>query len=177
MTDDDVIRIPLRARDGSVRAWAIVDREDEDLAGLTWSVQASRHGHTMYANRSGLNRPHQSMHRVILARIVGRDLARSEQTDHMDDDGLNNRRRNIRVATAKQNMANIASRHGSSSRYLGVGWNKNAGKWNTRCRIDGRNTHIGLFSDEEDAARAYDRAARESHGEFARLNFPDGGDA
>lgn len=179
MADDDVIRIPLRARDGSVRAWAIVDREDADLAELRWSVD--REG---YARRTTLGADTPSghgverLHRSVLARAIDRPLNRQEQCDHISGDRLDNRRVNLRVATLGQNAVNRTAR--GESLYLGVNRSRN----NWRAQIvplgsgrRGRQLFLGRFATEEDAARAYDRAAREYHGEYARLNFPDGGEA
>ncbi len=60
----------------------------------------------------------------------------------------------------------------SSSMYRGVHWGAHADKWVTQIRISGKNTHVGCFENEEDAAIAYDSAAREHHGDFAGVNFP-----
>ena len=89
--------------------------------------------------------------------------------DHANGDILDNRRRNLRPATAAQNNANSASRAGSSSRFKGVTWDKSREKWMAAC--NGRT--IGRFEEEIMAARAYDRAASEAYGRFARLNFPE----
>lgn len=176
MTDDDAIRIPLRARDGSVRAWAIVDREDADLAELVWFL--NRYGYAgrnvRPANTASGNSA-QTMHRIILARSVGRALSRDEQCDHINGDRLDNRRVNLRVATHGQNVVNRKGR--GSSLYLGV--KRSGEKWRAQiCPLgsgrNGRQIDLGTFTDESEAARAYDRAAREYHGEYARLNFPDG---
>lgn len=167
--DDDVIRIPLRAKDGSVRAWAIVDREDADLAGLRWYLSSRG-----YAQRKTV---HQTImqHRVILAHAIGRELLPLEQCDHINGDRIDNRRDNLRIATNRQNSQNRKPM--GKSAYMGVSWDKNA--W--RAKIlpagavkRGAQIHLGRFTDEAEAARAYDRAAREYHGEYARLNFPDG---
>ena len=179
MTDDEVVRIPLRTRDGSVRAWAIVDREDADLAELRWSLHSDG-----YAERSRPEDPEpphgvaRLLHRTILSRVIGRSLLRVEQCDHISCDRLDNRRENLRVATRGQNAVNRKG-HGESV-YLGV--NRNKRNWQAQITPlgsgrRGRKIYLGTFTTEEDAARAYDRAAREYHGEFARLNFPDGGDA
>ena len=172
MTDDDVIRIPLRSRDGSVRAWAIVDREDADLAELRWCY-FSRLG---YAARTedGTSR---YLHRAVLERITGCALPPDRNCDHANGNGLDNRRSNLRLATHSHNSSNRKSADGASSTFLGVGWYPRLSKWQALITTNKRHIYIGVFTDEEDAARAYDRAAREYHGEYARLNFPDEGDA
>lgn len=95
------------------------------------------------------------------------------RTDHRDGNTLNNQRSNLRPANASQNGANRRPGIGHSSRYKGVGWDKNAGKWRARIRVQGSERYLGHFGDEAYAARAYDAAARELFGEFARPNFPD----
>jgi hypothetical protein len=93
----------------------------------------------------------------------------SEEVDHENGDGLDNRRKNLRRATHAQNMMNALSRRGSS-RFKGVFWSVN--RWQAAIRDDYRKVYLGQFKIEEDAARAYDDAARRIHGAFARLNFP-----
>lgn len=94
------------------------------------------------------------------------------QTDHKDHDGLNNQRSNLRPATQSQNQGNQRPQAGRSSRYKGVGWLTGQRKWRAYIKIDGKSIHLGLFTSEEDAARAYDFAAIAAWGEFACLNFP-----
>jgi hypothetical protein len=91
--------------------------------------------------------------------------------DHRDGDGLNNRRSNLRPCTNAQNQQNTGPR-GGSSRFKGVSWNRQKGRWVVAFRCDGRAYFVGYFSDEEDAALAYDAAIQPLAGEFARLNFP-----
>ena len=105
------------------------------------------------------------MHRMIL------DAPRDVEVDHRDGDGLNNRRSNLRFATRNQNQANRRKGVGYSSVFKGV--SKKRGKWVAAIRIDQRSIHLGTFTDEEDAARAYDKAALEAWGEYSRVNFPD----
>jgi hypothetical protein len=93
-------------------------------------------------------------------------------TDHRNGDGLDNQRHNLRVATERQNALNSRPRPGSS-RFKGVRWHRQAGRWQARIRSEGKARELGFYRDEEDAARAYDAAARELFGEFAYLNFPD----
>lgn len=93
--------------------------------------------------------------------------------DHINRNGLDNRRSNLRPATSSQNAANRPPQRGGSSQYKGVGWNKAAGKWKSKIRVDYRYIHIGYFDDELSAAKAYDARARAAFGEFAYLNFPE----
>lgn len=88
--------------------------------------------------------------------------------DHVDRDGLNNRRRNLRAATKSQNAANVAPRSGCSSAYKGV--DRRGNRWRARVMLSGRYVHLGLFERERDAAAAYDHAVLEHFGEFAVTN-------
>lgn len=167
--DDDVIRIPLRARDGSVRAWAIVDREDADLAELRWYALTSSTSDHVYACKY----PGTLMHRIILSRILDGDLHRAVLVDHRNGDGLDNRRSNLRPANRSQNGANRSSTPNTSSVYLGVCRHKNGG-WQVSASYNGARRYIGYFASETEAAIAYNKFAIEHHGEYSRLNVVDG---
>ena len=104
------------------------------------------------------------MHRIILNPGPGLEA------DHIDGDGLNNQRINLRVATRSQNGCNRRTQRGTS-KYKGVYWNKCNRKWMTRIMKEGSRLFLGLFFNEIEAALAYDRAARELFGDFARTNF------
>ena len=99
-----------------------------------------------------------------------------ERVDHVDGDGLNCQRYNMREATPGQNMANSRKRAIASSRFKGVSWNQDRKRWDARIRVDRRNRFLGRFRDEVEAARAYDRASLESWGQdlqgrpYARTN-------
>jgi len=93
--------------------------------------------------------------------------------DHFDHDGLNNSRLNLRPCTASQNNCNQRKGGGTSSKYKGLTWIPKRKKWKVMICVNGKNKFVGEFSDEVEAAKAYDAAARKYHGEFALLNFPD----
>lgn len=111
------------------------------------------------------------MHREV-AKLAG--MAESKRYDHKDGNGLNNQRQNIRPASQLENGRNrgTALWPGKSSRFKGVSLFKRTRRWMAHIRINGKLCHLGTFSTEEEAAKAYDRSARLHFGEFARTNFP-----
>ena len=94
-----------------------------------------------------------------------------EFIDHIDGNTRNNSVANLRGATKSQNNSNRRSAKNSSSKFLGVSLRRDRNKWKTQIKSNGKNIHIGLFTDERDAAMAYDRMAIILHGEFANLNI------
>jgi len=91
--------------------------------------------------------------------------------DHINHDGLDNRKANLRNCTITQNNANSRSAANSSSKYKGVSWSKTKCKWVAYIKKDGRQFFLGHFSSESTAAKAYDTSAKKYFGEFANLNF------
>lgn len=141
---------------------ALVDDEDwEWLSRWKWSVASGPH--TQYAQR-GPARGHEKaiqMHRLILGTAPGLE------TDHINGDGLDNRRVNLRECTRQENQRNSRSHLGSLSIYKGVSWKKRNQQWQAHIQVDGRKRHLGLFSIEAEAADAYKIAAVIHFGEFA----------
>lgn len=145
--------------------YAIVDAEDyERLSQYKWC--AVEKGRTYYAKTLGLNGSIVSMHRIVANAPKGLIV------DHINHNGLDNRRSNLRLCTTTQNQRNSRPRPGSSSKYKGVCWCKSSKKFRARIYINRKSVDIGYFTDEIAAAKAYDRKARELFGEFAYLNFP-----
>lgn len=155
---------------------ALVDDEDwETLSQYRWHAnprphRASRGGRNWYAYRQeyrdGTTKT-LSMHRQILGAKQGQDI------DHRDGNGLNNCRSNLRFASKSQNMANRDVPKPAASGFRGVSWRPEKSKWYARINAFCRTRHLGYFHSPEQAARAYDRAAAELFGDFARLNFPE----
>jgi hypothetical protein len=106
------------------------------------------------------------LHRLIMGVTDPRVLV-----DHRDRNTLDCRRRNLRKSNHQTNAQNSKSRKGSS-KYKGVWWYPAYAKWVSQIRISGKRKHLGYFDNEVLAAKAYDTAARQYHGAFARLNFP-----
>ena len=106
------------------------------------------------------------MHRLVMAAVSGQSV------DHIDGNGLNNQRANLRLATQSQNLANSSGRP-HSSKYKGVFWSKDERykrRWWARIKKNGKSTHLGIFATEEEAAAAYNQAAIEMFGDFSRIN-------
>lgn len=142
---------------------AIVDDSDFDwLNQWKWCAFSNYSGGKRYAIRSAS--PKLLIHRLILSPPKG------YESDHIDGDGLNNQRVNLRVCTTSQNQQNRINQKGISQ-FKGVSWHKLTGKWQVRICLNGKFLHIGLFNSEIDAAKAYDSAALKYFGEFARLNL------
>jgi hypothetical protein len=142
--------------------FATVDAADyEKLSKYKWYVV--KRGSKVYATRRKGKR-YMYMHREIMR------PPRSYVVDHIDGNGLNNCRSNLRVCTARQNQANRGPR-GGSSRFVGV--HRHGNKWEASIRYRGELLYLGRFDDEVEAAKARDRKAYELHGEYAYLNFPE----
>jgi len=148
--------------------FAQVDDKDYDyLMRWKWHVLVKKQ--TNYASRHFWKEKKSSrmrMHRQILN--AQNDL----EVDHIDHNGLNNQRENLRICTRSQNAMN--RKPIGESKYLGVSYHKDRnGNKSIRAtiRINGDEIHLGTYETEELAARSYDRVANEYHGEFANLNF------
>jgi len=108
----------------------------------------------------------RSMHRVIM------NPSPNLLVDHKNLNTLDNTRTNLRLATRSQNMFNRKKiKSETSSRFIGVCFNKRSKKWCAYINVEGKRIWLGTFDNEIDAALAYDAAAKKYHGEFARLNF------
>jgi len=143
----------------------LVDDEDYDkLLEYSWHVHRGRN--TRYAVRSSHNKTIR-MHREILR------VSPDERIDHINRNGLDNRRCNLRVCTRSQNHQNMLMPP-HSSRFKGVSWNKWTEKWESRIKANGKNIFLGRFDDEQEAARAYNEAALKYFGEFALVNDFEG---
>jgi len=171
MTNAKVYQIPLSQ--GKV---ALVSPEDYHfLIQHKWCARASKHNH--YAVRSIPSNTKFKcttipMHRVILSRMVGCELLRTEHCDHISGNGLDNRRENLRICTNAENSRNRKSQRGSSSQYKGASWRKDSEKWQSNIQVDGKTLYLGCFTSEVQAAKAYDAAALKHFGRFAKTNFP-----
>jgi len=104
------------------------------------------------------HRNKQILHRYIM--LLEGKLVDELEVDHIDRNPLNNVSSNLRMVTCQENKRNKGKRTGTSSKYIGVYWRKNTKKWIAQIKHSGKMAYIGSYSNEEDAARAYDDALR-----------------
>lgn len=145
---------------------ALVDDEDyENLSLFSWQAQKMKNG--KYRTATWTPRPNRicvRMHTMIMNPPVGMEV------DHIDGNPLNNQKSNLRICTHANNMLNRSKERGNVTGYKGVSPHKS--KYQARIRVNNKEYWLGVFDNPEDAATAYDDAARIYHGEFAKLNFP-----
>lgn len=145
------------------------DEDFERFGALKWRFAKRRNG-AVYVQRMvwdrAAKRPRcQLLHREIMNAPSG------SLVDHRDSDGLNNQRYNLRVCSSGQNNQHARKQHrATSSRFKGVCKRRDCRRWEAYIKVGKKRKHLGLFEGEQDAARAYNTAARELHGEFAVLN-------
>ena len=148
----------------STGGMVFVDDEDfEILNSHRWYCRKG--GNKFYAGRANGKRGIFLMHRVIL-NVTDPNVF----VDHIDGDGLNNQRSNLRIATKMQNAYNMGSNKNTSSRFKGVCWKKKNKVWTAQISANKITKHIGCYKSEIEAAIAYNEASKKLHGEFALLN-------
>jgi hypothetical protein len=152
--------------------YAIVDPEDyERLNKYEWEARRARNS-PFYAARQDVNRSTRKytvifMHREIIE--IGDGLF----ADHINHNTFDNRKANLRPATQTQNNRNRRKFNlPSKSKYKGVYWKPWLKKWVAQIGVDRKVIHLGCFKKQKAAAKAYDKAAKKYHGQFACLNLP-----
>jgi hypothetical protein len=151
---------------------AVVDEEDfERVNQFKWTLQEGRT--TFYAARNDKStgkRVYVYLHRFIMGVEDS-----SIMVDHINGNGLDNRRENLRVCDNTKNQQNRGKKRSSGYKYKGIRKRyKNSSRVSARIRHKGREIYLGTYPTEEEAARAYDRAALDLFGDFAQLNFDRG---
>ena len=144
--------------------WALVDSEDYPLLSkYNWHA-VYRKGSMSFAAKTHFGDKDRYMHRIITNCPTGLVV------DHINHDTLDNRKKNLRICTKAQNTYNSSKRRKNRCGYKGV--SINYGKYFVQIKKDGHAMCLGRFNNLIEAAKAYDKKAKELFGEFACLNFP-----
>lgn len=156
--------------------FTIVDDEDFDwLNQYKW--YALKAPNTYYAVRNFTvlknKRKKIYVHRLILEKNIKRKLEVWECIDHINDNGLDNRKLNLRICNNQQNQFNSRKQKNTTSKYKGVLWHNRDKKWMSYIYYNNKSKYLGYYSSEVEAAKIYDKTAKELFGEFARLNFEE----
>ncbi len=141
--------------------------EDMDLAAA--GVKVSYVGKVFV----GVHEHRRAVATLVAERKLGRQLKAWELIAFQNRNRLDMRRENVLVVSPAARMRYAGPQQGRSSRYKGVSWQASRGKWYAQIRIDGRSKNLGRFDEEEDAARAYDKAVRGLGIDIAFTNFGD----
>jgi len=147
--------IPLQARDGSLRAYALIDSADAAWA-TQWQWSLHSAGYAQRAERRGGRQTLLLLHRELLGLVPGDGI----EVDHEDRNRLNNRRCNLRICTGATNRQNLPAHARGSSSGRGVYWDKRRCAWIASLTINGTKRHVGQFKDESDAIEAARDARR-----------------
>lgn len=141
--------------------YTVIDEEDfEKVSKYTWYACLCYESWYVRNTDGG-----QFLHQFLMSAPPG------WQVDHINHDTMDNRRGNLRVVTPSENGMNKRKANGTfSSQYKGVSWHKGAGKWIVEVRFEGTRHYVGLFTDEHEAAEAYNVKAVEVAGDFVHLN-------
>lgn len=151
--------------------YTVVDYCDFDLAKYNWCANVRPSG-CVYAERfTHVNNKAVGfkLHRVIAERKFNQSLSRKQEIDHENRNGLDNRRKNLRLATHAQNRRNVGSYGNHSSGVAGVSWDSRRSKWAAYIKVDGKAHYLGRFEALSNAVEARQQAEREYFGEFSPL--------
>ena len=150
--------------------FAIVDPDDYPrLSKHKWRICRTKGKNVLYAERS-IRLPNGKYSRLLMHRQIIH-VPEGYVIDHINGNGLDNRKANLRPATVAQNAWNSKKRNPRSG-YKGVCFDKDKGLWRAAIVCNRKRIHLGYFKNRTDAAKAYDKAAKKYHGQFASLNFP-----
>ena len=148
---------------------ALVDDADYDaLHVLPWRVGVTRgRAYALWRKYVGIREGKSRYTEITMHRHLT-DAPAGFEIDHINGNALDNRRSNLRVCTRAENARNVRCR---GPGFKGV--ERKLNRFRARIAAGGRRITLGYYVTEVDAARAYDAAARQHHGQFARLNFPE----
>lgn len=147
--------------------YALVDNKDfEYLNQWKWFAYNSRG--KFYARRNSFNQQTKKQYVIHMHKVIMVKIPKGKEIDHINGNGLNNQRNNLRFATRFQNMMNRKLNSNNKSGYKGVFWHKRDKVWSASGRIKNKTIYLGYFKNILDAKKSYDKFAKENFKEFVR---------
>lgn len=161
-------KIPLYWKSGEIRAYALVDDRDfKWLSQWAWCVSSS--GYVRRSIHLGMKDGKAQVASMAMHRQIN-DTPSGMDTDHINGNRLDNRRKNLQSCTRSQNIYNRKKTIGKC-KYKGVSWSKRYKLFIAQMKINGKQTYLGRFTTEIKAAEAYRKAAKKLHGTSAKGKF------
>lgn len=153
---------------GKSESFTLIDAEDfVEVSKFSWGLNKKEAGKKTDYVRGGVNGTEVKLHRFLMGSIP-----EGMVVDHINGDGLDNRRSNLRVCTQQDNRRNESKKavYRAASPFKGVSWDKDRSKWAAKISYNGTTRNLGRFDEEVQAALAYDEVAKQVFGKFARCN-------
>lgn len=166
----DICYISLYDKDRNEIAKAKIDTkyyEQIKNSNLKWFINSRGYVRAKYVDAEGNH--HISLHKAII-QLSGQDILENNMIDHKDRNKLNCLEENLRICNAIQNAQNVGIRKDNNSGFKGVSWSKNDKKYTAYIQINHVRKHLGYFNTADEAAKAYNDAAKKHFGDFAALN-------
>jgi hypothetical protein len=158
--ENDIVKIKLYNKNNEYVAETIISKEDY-LKVNTLKLYAKIDNCTTYVYNKKI-----PLHHLI----IGKPINVNDVVDHIDHNGLNNTRENLRIVNRSINAHNKTKKKDSTSEYIGVSYGKSIKKWKSYIRFNNKQAHLGTFENEIDAAISYDKYAYQIYKEFANTN-------
>jgi len=168
--NDDILKLPIKRNKDNQAIIEIFNKNkekicetivDDDIYYNLMFYSLHKNNKYIQIDKLGL------LHRYIM------NYNGDNYVDHINNNTLDNRKKNLRIVTAKQNNMNSSSRSNSSSKYIGVSYHNRNKKWQASIKIDNKSLYLGNFKNEEGAAKARDKTTKKYFGEYGNLNFKE----
>lgn len=155
MHSNDTVYVPLYAKDGSIKAWTLIDLSDlARVSAYRWFLIQGKTHKDGYAATFVGRRPEQRKCLLLHRLLLNLPFEDKHQGDHINRQSLDNRRQNLRIVTKQQNAQNLSLSSKSTSGFRGVSWDKRTQKWAAYVKVNQKKIHIGYYEDKLVAAQA-----------------------
>lgn len=167
--ENNIIRIKLYDNNDDEIAESITDLKYKlEVEKYKWHLTTRGRVATDLRDKNG-KKITAFLHQLII-QLSGKNVLNNQMIDHKDNNPLNNLENNLRICTNAENNQNKQKTKNNTTGMKGIYWHSKMNKWCSKITINGVSKHLGTFQTKEDAARAYNEAAKLYHGEFAVLN-------